>query len=454
MPPSVPDVWTPNSWKAFPAEQQPTYADPLHLEQVLDQLRRFPPLVTSWEVDQLHDQLAAAQRGEAWLLQGGDCAERFEDCEAESIASKLKVLLQMSLVLVFQSRTRVIRLGRLAGQYAKPRSSPTETVEGVTLPCYRGDLINASRFEPGARRADPLRLLRGYERSALTLNFVRGLSAGGFADLHHPENWNLLFDPHGPRSEDYQRLVGALREALAFMETISSTAREELKRIDFFTSHEALHLDYETALTRHSVRGVGFYNLSTHLPWIGDRTRQLDGAHVEYMRGIRNPVGVKIGPSLEPDQLLELIDRLNPDRLPGRVTLIHRFGRGNIERFLPPMVEAVKRHGPPVLWVCDPMHGNTVVTQTGHKTRRLDDVLDELALAFAIHHRLGSRLGGVHLELTGENVTECVGGAAGLSETDLHSAYHTGLDPRLNYDQAMEIAFALADHLRPTATAL
>ena len=442
--------WSPTSWKSFPVAQQPTYPDTKALKAVLDQIAIMPPLVTSWEVDHLHDGIAAAQRGEAWLLQGGDCAETFEQCQTEPIASKLKLLLQMSLAIVFGSRKRILRVGRMAGQYAKPRSSDTETQNGVSLPCYRGDLVNRFEFTEEARRADPELLLRGYERSALTLNFVRALSEGGFADLHHPENWNLLFvnEAKAEVALRYRELVKSLGNAIRFVETIlPERTTADLKRVDFFTSHEALHLDYETALTRPSVRGIGYYNLGTHLPWIGERTRALTGAHVEYFRGIRNPVAVKVGPSMGKDEIVDLTKRLNPENKPGRLTLIHRMGRSKVESALPSMIEAVRRENREVLWVCDPMHGNTVSTAHGRKTRRFDDIVDELRLSFAIHRACGSMLGGAHLELTGENVTECVGGSRGLTESDLESAYQTQLDPRLNYEQALEIAFEISNQL-------
>ncbi len=442
-------TWTPTSWQSHPIVQQPKYDDPVLLADVLRQLEKLPPLVTSWEVDRLRTDLASAQQGKAWLLQGGDCAETFDGCESEPIASKLKVLLQMSLAIIFGARCRIIRLGRMAGQYAKPRSSDMETRGDVTLPCYRGDIVNKNEFTPESRRPDPLLLLRGYERSALTMNFIRGLSEGGFADLHHPENWNLTFvdQAKGEVAKRYQQLVGSLGNAIRFVETIMGSDHQELKRVDFYTSHEALHLAYESALTRKSVRRTGFYNLSTHAPWIGDRTRAIDGAHVEYMRGIRNPIGVKIGHTLSPDELIDLSKRLNHDNEPGRLTLIHRMGRSKIAQHLPAMIEAVQRAGLNVLWICDPMHGNTVSTTQGRKTRRFDDICDELKQAFEIHDTLGSRLGGAHLELTGENVTECVGGAGGLTEADLASAYRTQVDPRLNYEQALEIAFEIAEHL-------
>jgi 3-deoxy-7-phosphoheptulonate synthase len=443
--------WSIDSWKSRPAHQQPTYEDATALSEVLAALRLLPPLVTSWEIDALKEQLIQAQQGHAWLLQGGDCAESFEDCQSESIAAKLKVLLQMSLVLIYGSRKKIIRVGRIAGQYAKPRSSDVEQREGMTLPAYRGDLINRRGFSGDHRRADPLLLLRGYERSALTLNFIRALSQGGFADLHHPENWKLLFTGGTAESDRYRKLVHALGDSLHFVEAISSVPIEEFRRVDFFTSHEALHLHYESALTRESVRGCGWYNLGTHLPWLGERTRALNGAHVEYFRGIRNPIGVKIGPNATGDEVCDLARLLNPSNEPGRLTLIHRLGHDKIATRLPALVEAVEAAGCTVLWVCDPMHGNTRTATSGHKTRCFEDVLGELRLAISIHRQCGSRLGGVHLELTGENVTECIGGSGGLTEDDLHTAYQTHCDPRLNYEQALEIAFSIADQLHDSA---
>ncbi len=440
-------TWTIDSWKAKPAAQQPTYDDAAELEKVLQALGQLPPLVTSWEVDRLRDQLAQAQAGEAWLLQGGDCAESFADCQADSIASKLKVLLQMSLVLIFGSGQKIVRLGRIAGQYAKPRSQNTESQSGQTLPSYRGDLINQAPFSLAHRRNDPQLLLRGYERSALTLNFIRALSEGGFADLHHPENWDLDFVAESPEYERYHRLVDALGSALRFVDAISENPMPELRRVDFFTSHEALHLPYEAALTRESVRGTGWYNLGTHLPWIGERTRAISGAHVELLRGVRNPIGIKVGPAADAQEIADLVQLVNPENEPGRITLIHRLGHDRVEQLLSQLIEVVRARGLKVLWVCDPMHGNTVAASSGHKTRKFEDVLGELQAAFTVHRGCESRLGGVHLELTGENVTECLGGSRGLTESDLATAYNTNCDPRLNYEQAMEIAFSIADEI-------
>lgn len=436
--------WSPSSWRRKPAAQQPVYPDPEALAQTVAQLSKLPPLVTSWEVETLKQQLGAAARGERFLLQGGDCCESLDDCESSIIANKLKILLQMSLVLVYGCRRRVIRVGRFAGQYAKPRSSETETRDGVTLPAYRGSIVNGPGFTHAERAIDPQLLLRGYERAALTLNFIRSLVEGGFADLHHPEYWDLGFVGHASQALDYKRIVDSIGESIRFMETVCSDPIEQLNRVEFFTSHEGLHLEYEQAHTRQVPRRKGWYDLGTHFPWIGDRTRSLNGAHVEFFRGIENPIAVKVGPSMISDELVELCGILNPNNEAGRLTFIHRFGADKIEKHLPPLIEAVHRAGKRVLWVCDPMHGNTRSTPAGYKTRTFDDILKELEQSFQIHHEQDSLLGGVHFELTGENVTECTGGARGLSEDDLAQAYRTQVDPRLNYEQAMEMALLIA----------
>ncbi|MEJ5207821.1 3-deoxy-7-phosphoheptulonate synthase class II [Denitratimonas sp. CY0512] len=438
-----PDDWSPTSWQSRTALQQPGYRDQAALEAAKAELATLPPLVTSWEIFELKRQLAEAQEGKRFLLQGGDCAESFADCESGLISNRLKVLLQMSVVLVHGLRLPVVRVGRFAGQYAKPRSADTETRDGVTLPCYRGDLVNAPSFTAEAREPDPRRMIKGHARSALTMNFVRALIEGGFADLHHPEYWDLDWMRHSPRAADYQYMISAIGDGVRFMETLSGTSIHNLNRVDFFTSHEALLLPYEECLTRQVPRQWGWFNLSTHFPWIGLRTAAIDGAHVEYMRGLRNPIAVKVGPSVTPDQLIELIDRLDPDNEPGRLTLIHRMGRANIEKGLPPLLEVVKREGRRVLWVADPMHGNTESTNAGVKTRRFENILGELELGFDLHAAAGTRLGGVHLELTGENVTECLGGARDLTETDLARAYRSTVDPRLNYEQSLELAMLI-----------
>lgn len=438
------EAWSPTSWQKKPITQEVVYPDGDALAKVLFDLAMLPPLVISWEVETLKRQLAEATRGERFLLQGGDCAESFRDCRSESIASKLKILLMMGIILAYGTKRKVTRVGRFAGQYAKPRSAQTKTRDGVTLPSYRGDLVNRSSFTIEDRTPDPTLLLRGYERAALTLNFIRSLVQGGFADIHHVDLWDLDFVRLVDRSGDYRHVMDHVRDSVRFMEAIAERSLAELNRVDFFTSHEGLHLDYEQAQTRQVPRRDGWYNLSSHLPWIGDRTRAVDGAHVEYFRGIVNPIGVKVGPSMEPQELPDLIEILNPDNEPGRLTLIHRFGAERIDKCLPPLIEAVVRSGRTVLWCCDPMHGNTMTTQTGIKTRSFDDILSELNHAFDIHDRSGSILGGVHFELTGEDVTECIGGARGLEEADLESAYHNDVDPRLNYEQALEMALLIA----------
>lgn len=440
--------WQPDSWRTRPAKQQASYPSEEHLEQVLAQLTELPPLVTSWEVEALREQLAAATRGEAFLLQGGDCAEHFTDCRPDIITNKLKILLQMSLVLIHGLEKRVIRVGRIAGQYAKPRSADMERLGEVELPSYRGDIINGPDFTAEARTPDPVRLLRAHGRAAMTLNFIRALSDSGFADLHHPENWDLDFVQHSALASEYRQVVGELGHALRFMETLGDPRVDELSRVKFFTSHEALHLHYEQALTRAVPRQQGHYNLSTHLPWIGLRTAELDGAHLEYFRGIRNPVGVKIGAEMDDAWLRGLVERLNPDNEVGKLVLIHRFGAGNIADHLPRAIEVVRTTGIQVLWVCDPMHGNTESTGNGFKTRRFDNILSELEQAFDIHRANGSHLGGIHFELTGDDVTECIGGARGLDEAGLKRAYKSQVDPRLNYEQSLEMAMAIVRHHR------
>jgi len=442
---------TPASWLEKKAAQQPVYPNQKTLNDVVSRLSKLPPLVTSWEIETLKAQLAEATRGERFLLQGGDCAESFDECESNAIVNKLKILLQMSLILEHGSKKRVIRVGRFAGQYAKARSAENETRDGVTLPSYRGDMINRPGFTEADRTPDPVLLLRAYERAALTLNFIRSLTTGGFADLHHPENWDLGFIAHSPLADEWQRMINSIGESIRFMEALNSTTIAEFGRVDFFTSHEGLHLFYEQAQTRQVPRRPGWYNLSTHFPWIGDRTRTIGGAHIEYIRGIANPIGVKIGPSITPNELIELIDIINPHNEPGRLTLIHRFGYDKIEQCLPPLIEAVQRSGKIVLWCCDPMHGNTELTIDSVKTRNFNHILSELEQAFEIHSRTKSYLGGVHFELTGEDVTECIGGARGLSEADLHRTYKTLCDPRLNYEQSLEMAMLIARRMAKLA---
>jgi 3-deoxy-7-phosphoheptulonate synthase len=435
--------WRPDSWQQFEAAQQAIYPDAAALTAALQELSQLPPLVTSWEILSLREQIAQAQRGERFVLQGGDCAESFAECNSEVITNRLKVLLQMSLILVHGMEMPVIRIGRFAGQYAKPRSSGEETRDGVTLPSYRGDIINSPEFTPESRIPDPRRLIQAHACSSLTMNFVRALVDGGFADLHHPEYWDLGWVEHSPLAEEFRRLSENIGRSVRFVETISGRRAGAVKRVDFYTSHEALHLHYEQALTRKVPRQFGHFNLSTHFPWIGMRTASMQDAHVEYMRGIRNPIGIKVGPSVQPAALLQLLEQLNPAREQGRIVLIHRMGAGKVEECLPPLIRAVGDDGTPVLWICDPMHGNTESTSSGIKTRRFRNIMKEMELAFEVHRDNQSRLGGVHLELTGENVTECTGGARDLVDADLSRAYKSTVDPRLNYEQALELAMLI-----------
>ena len=443
--------WSPHSWRATEALQQPTYPDEEELEEALDYVSGLPPLVTSWEVENLKEELAHAARGERFLLQGGECAESFADCRAEVITSRLKILMQMSLVLTYGLNTRIVRVGRFAGQYAKPRSSDTETRNGTTLPSYRGDIVNGAEFSAEARRPDPNRLGEAYASSSLTLNLVRALAEGGFADLRHPEYWDLDFMQHSPLAEEYHAIVDAIEDTLGFLETVTNKKLDSLEGVSFYTSHEALLLPYEEALSRSVPHKEGIYNLGTHLPWVGKRTNQPDKAHVEYARGLQNPVGLKVGPDMTPSRLKTLVRTLDPDDEPGKLTLISRLGVDKVGDQLPQLVRAVQDIGHTVLWISDPMHGNTKKTEDGTKTRHFDDILGELEQAFDVHAAENSHLGGVHFELTGENVTECIGGARGLSEADLGKAYESHVDPRLNYEQSLEMAFSIVRKYRQLA---
>ena len=442
-------TWSPNSWEQRLHAQEVIYPDRDALAAAVRTLRSLPPLVTSWEVERLKSYLAEAQLGRRFLLQGGDCAETLADCVSDIIANKLKILLQMSLVLIHGGRRPVIRVGRFAGQYAKPRSKPLEVRGEQTHPSYFGDLINRVEFDPEARRPDPGRLLEGYKHAALTLNFIRSLSAGGFADLHHPEYWDLSFLARAGISDElrarYQRYTRQLGEALEFMEALGEVSFDDITRVEFITSHEGLNLRYESAQTRHVPRREGYYDLTTHLPWIGERTRALDGAHVEFFRGIRNPVGVKLGPTATGEDAVALARALNPDNEPGKLVFITRMGVDHIGERLPALLSAVRAAELRVLWISDPMHGNTVKTDGGIKTRSFDDILGEIRRSFEVHAACGTILGGVHFELTGDDVTECVGG--GLGEADLDRNYASACDPRLNYRQSLEMAFALGELL-------
>lgn len=441
-------TWSPKSWLNYPYEQAATYPDEAQLTRVVEQLSQLPPLVSSGEIVHLKQAIARAGRGEAFILQGGDCAESFDDCRAETIHNKLKIILQMSLILIHGMRKPIVRIGRIAGQYAKPRSCDYETIEGVTLPSYRGDLVNSPEFTQSARTPNPKLLLQGYSCAAMTLNYIRALLAGGFADLHHPHRWDLGFVEHSSQAQEYHSIVRAIAESLDFLESIDGLRHSNLSNVDFYTSHEALHLHYEQALTRQTTEGH-WVNLSTHLPWIGMRTAKINSAHVEFLRGIQNPIGIKIGPSATADWLKTLLTMMNPEREEGKILLISRMGASSIAKQLPPLIEAVKSTHIPVTWSCDPMHGNTETTSNGIKTRHFDNILSELSQAVDIHRALGSYLGGVHFELTGDNVTECIGGARGLSEADLKNAYHTLVDPRLNYEQSLEMAIQLSRQFQP-----
>ena len=438
--------WSPASWRERPICQQPDYPDAAALERALDEVRALPPLVNHGEVDALRAHLAKAAKGEAFLLQGGDCAERFADCTKTSIEAKLKILLQMSLVLTWGARIPVIRVGRMAGQYAKPRSNDTETVNGVELPSYRGDNVNSIKPDTAARIADPQRLVKAYHHSTATLNYARALVDGGFADLHHPQHWDLGFVRSEAQRKEYEDMVERIRDAIDFVESTGVRGTATLKTIELFSSHEGLLLAYEEALTEKV--NDQWYNLGAHFLWIGDRTRNLGDAHLEYFRGIENPIGVKVGKQMQPQELVEIITTLEPENRPGRITLISRVGTANVRETLPPLIAAVREAGRVVTWVCDPMHGNTTLTDTGLKTRNYDLILEELAAAFEIHQEQGGQLGGVHFELTGEDVTECTGGPQELSEADLSRSYETYCDPRLNYAQSLELALRIAQRLQ------
>jgi len=449
--------WTPESWRTKVDAQAIAYDDDAALATAYARLRELPPLVTSWEITRLKALLADAQLGKRFLLQGGDCAETLADCRSPVIADKLKILLQMSLVMIHEGKRPVIRVGRLAGQYAKPRSKPVESRDGVVRPSYFGDMVNREDFSETGRRPDPDNMVVAYSHAAMTLNFIRSLSAGGFADVHHPEQWELSFfgGASVPSSlrEEYEKTTRSLAEALRFMEVLGESTVEDLTRVDFYTSHEGLNLLYESAQTRQVPRREGWWDLTTHFPWIGERTRALDGAHIEYFRGIENPLGIKLGPTITTDQALRLIDALNPKNEPGKLALVTRMGATRVGDVLPGLVEGVKRAGRTVLWVCDPMHGNTQAAPSGIKTRDFDDVLREVETSFDVHEACGTHLGGVHFELTGEDVTECIGGAAGLTVDDLDRNYASACDPRLNYRQALEMGFRIAKRLARHGTA-
>ena len=443
--------WTPASWRSFPAKHIPAdYPDASAVDRVEAELRRMPPLVFAGEARRLKSLLADVSAGKAFLLQGGDCAESFKEFAADNIRDTFRLILQMAVVLTFAGGKPVVKVGRMAGQFAKPRSSPTETVGDVTLPSYRGDNINAMEFDEAGRMPDPDRLLRAYGQSSATLNLLRAFAGGGYADLYNIHRWTLGFVEGSPQGARYRELSEKISEALSFMAAIGVTpeSQPDLHRVEFFTAHEALLLGYEEAMTRVDSTSGDWYDTSAHLLWIGERTRQLDGAHLEFFAGIRNPVGCKLGPTTTVDEALAICERLNPEKIPGHLTLISRMGAAKVEDALPPLLAAVRDAGHPVVWACDPMHGNTITASTGQKTRRFDDILGEIAGFFAAHRAEGTWPGGVHVELTGDDVTECLGGEQDIVDTDLASRYETMCDPRLNGRQGVDLAFAVAELLR------
>ena len=445
-------TWQPNSWRDHPIKQVPDYPDAEKLAGVEAKLAAMPPLVFAGEAQSLKRQLGEVAEGRAFLLQGGDCAESFAEFSANNIRDSFKVILQMAVVLTFGASMPVVKVGRVAGQFAKPRSSPMEAVDGIELPSYRGDMINAMPFTEKDRVPDPKRLLRVYEQSAATLNLLRAFAQGGLADLTKVHSWVTEFLSGTPQADRFQELAGRIEESLNFMRAcgITPETARPLAETDFYTSHESLLLNYEEALTRRDTitNEKDWYATSAHMIWIGDRTRQPDGAHVEYMRGIANPIGLKCGPSLDPDELVRLIETLNPDYVPGRLTLIARMGADKVRAGLPPLLKAVKASGAKVVWCCDPMHGNTIKASSGYKTRRVNDVMAEVQGFFDAHDEVGTYPGGVHFEMTGQNVTECVGGVVDVTEARLGDRYHTHCDPRLNGAQALELAFLIADLLK------
>lgn len=443
-------TWTPDSWRSKPIVQVPEYPDKEALAEVEAKLATFPPLVFAGEARQLKKELAEVAAGRAFLLQGGDCAESFAEHRADNIRDFFRVFLQMAVVLTYAGGSPVVKVGRLAGQFAKPRSSPAERRGDVELPSYRGDIINGVEFTPEARVPDPQRQLQAYRQAAATLNLIRAFAMGGYADLERVHQWTLGFVKDSPQSHRYQELADRITETLVFMRAcgITSETTPQLRTTTVYTSHEALLLGYEQALTRLDSTSGEWYATSGHMLWIGDRTRQPDHAHVEFCRGIRNPIGLKCGPSLDPDGLLRLIDILNPKDEPGRLTLICRFGADRIESHLPKLIRAVRREGRTVVWSCDPMHGNTITAASGFKTRPFERILKEVELFFDIHRGEGTHAGGIHVEMTGQNVTECTGGATAISEADLSDRYHTHCDPRLNADQSLELAFLMAERLK------
>lgn len=447
--------WAPDSWTNKDAQQLPTYQDQAQLNDTLDLLKNMPPLVFAGESRSLRDDLANVAEGKAFILQGGDCAESFAEFHPQNIRDTFRVLLQMSVILTFAARVPVVKIGRMAGQFAKPRSSDMETLDGTELPSYRGDIVNGLEFDEKSRIPDPNRILQAYNQSTSTLNLLRSFSRGGYADLHRVKQWILDFAKDSPQGERYLSVAKEIEHALAFLAAIGVDTDNTniVRETQFYTSHEALLLPYEQALTRTDSTTGDWYDVSAHFLWIGDRTRQPDGAHVEFLRGVRNPIGIKCGPSLDPDELIELLDILNPNNDAGRITLISRFGHDNVAKYLPKLIRKTQSEGRKVAWICDPMHGNTTKSSTGYKTRQFDFMLQEIKNFFAVHRAEGSWAGGIHLEMTGQDVTECTGGADEITDEDLSLRYHTHCDPRLNARQSIEMAFQVAEELRAAAKA-
>ena len=440
--------WSPESWRARPIHQQPEYPDAAHLSRVEQTLAGYPPLVFAGEARELRRQFAEVTQGRAFLLQGGDCAESFAEFSAAKIRDTFKVLLQMAIVMTFAAGCPVVKVGRMAGQFAKPRSSGSETIDGVTLPAYRGDIVNGIGFDVASRVPDPERLLQAYHQATASLNLLRAFAQGGFADVHQVHQWNLDFIANSALSEKYHQLANRIDETLAFMRAVGMDSAPQLREVSFFTAHEALLLNYEEAFVRRDSLTGRWYDCSAHMLWIGDRTRQLDGAHVEFMRGIENPIGVKVGPSMDPDELIRLIDTLNPDNDPGRLNLIVRMGADKVEAHFPRLLRKVKEEGRQVLWSSDPMHGNTIKASSGYKTRDFAQILSEVRQFFAVHQAEGTYAGGIHIEMTGQNVTECIGGSRPITEDGLSDRYHTHCDPRMHADQSLELAFMIAETLK------
>ncbi|MCK4974165.1 MAG: 3-deoxy-7-phosphoheptulonate synthase class II [Sulfurimonas sp.] len=443
-------IWSPTSWREKPILQQPTYPNKDELKRVLKELENYPPLVFAGEAIRLKDQLGDVSRGDAFLLQGGDCAESFSEFHADNIRDTFKVLMQMAVVMTYAGGVPVVKVGRLGGQFAKPRSSNTETFDGVTLDSYRGDIINGVEFTKEARTPDPERMIQAYNQASATQNLLRAFATGGLADLHQVHQWNLDFAHKSEVSEKYEKLAEEIENSLRFMKAcgITSKTYRNLRETDFYTSHEALLLPYEEAFTRKDSISGDWYDTSAHMLWIGDRTRQLDGAHVEYLRGVKNPIGVKAGPTMDPEDLIKLCQTLNPENEAGRLNVIVRMGANKVGEGMPKLIRAVEKEGMKVVWSCDPMHGNTIKSSNNYKTRPVDDILTEMKQFFQVHKAEGTIGGGVHLEMTGKNVTECIGGSFVVTEEDLSSRYHTHCDPRLNADQSLELAFLIADSLK------